>query len=115
MAINDITLAGGMRSNLVSLQNVAMLQARTTQRLSTGKKVNSAVDDPAAYFAAQNETDRANDLASRKDQMGEAVQTVMPWPICPGVFGIERTMALCLSAVEIFLIEAPATRSELPI
>ena len=76
MAINDITLAGGMRSNLVSLQNVATLQARTTERLATGKKVNSAVDDPSAFFAAQNHTNRASDLAARKDVMNEAIQTV---------------------------------------
>ena len=76
MAINDVTLAGGMRNNLVNLQNVAILQARTTQRLSTGKRVNSAIDDPSAYFAAQNATNRASDLAARKDGMGEAIQTV---------------------------------------
>jgi len=76
MAMNDITLAGGMRTNLIQLQLVSSLQSRTTQRLSTGKRVNSAVDDPAAYFAAQNHTNRANDLTARKDSMGEAVQTV---------------------------------------
>jgi flagellin len=76
MALNDITLAGGMRNNLINLQMVSALQARTTQRLSTGKRVNSAVDDPSAYFAAQNEMDRASDLAARKDSMGEAIQTV---------------------------------------
>lgn len=76
MAINDITLAGGMRNNLVSLQTVSLLQSRTTVRLATGKRVNSAVDDPSAYFAAQNHQNRANDLAARKDQMGEAIQTV---------------------------------------
>ena len=76
MAINDITLAGGMRTTLTNLQNVAMLQQRTTERLSTGKKVNSAIDEPSAYFAAQNETNRANDLAAAKDLMGEAIQTV---------------------------------------
>jgi flagellin len=76
MAINDITLSGSMRNNLVNLQNVAALQARTTQRLSTGKSVNSAIDDPSAYFAAQNATNRANDLATAKSSMGEAIQTV---------------------------------------
>jgi flagellin-like hook-associated protein FlgL len=76
MAINDVTLSGGMRSNLVNLQNVASLQSRTTQRLSTGKRVNSAIDDPSAFFAAQNHTNRAADLASKKDAMGEAIQTV---------------------------------------
>ncbi len=76
MAINDVTLAGGMRTNLMNLQSVSILQARTTQRLSTGKRVNSAIDDPSAYFAAQNATNRASDLAARKDSMGEAIQTV---------------------------------------
>jgi flagellin len=76
MPISDITLAGGMRQNLASLQLVAALQGRTTERLSTGKRVNSAVDDPSAYFAAQNHLNRANDLAGRKDAMGEAIQTV---------------------------------------
>jgi len=76
MPISDITLAGGMRQNLASLQLVAALQARTTERLSTGKRVNSAVDDPSAYFAAQNHLSRASDLAARKDAMGEAIQSV---------------------------------------
>lgn len=76
MGINDITLAGGMRQNLTNLQVTSALQARTTQRLATGLRVNSAVDDPSAYFAAQNHRGRANDLAGRKDAMGEAIQTV---------------------------------------
>ena len=76
MAINDITLAGGMRTNLVNLQLISALQARTTQRLSTGKRVNTAVDDPAAYFAAASHRSRAGDLAARKDAMGEAIQAV---------------------------------------
>jgi flagellin len=76
MPINDITLGGGMRTNLTSLQVVAALQARTTQRLSTGKRVNDPIDDPAAYFAAQNHLSRAGDLSARKAAMGEALQTV---------------------------------------
>lgn len=84
MAINDITLAGGMRSNLINLQMVSMLQSRTTERLATGKRVNSAVDDASAYFAAQNHRNRASDLAARKDSMGEAIQTVKA-----GLQGIE--------------------------
>ena len=49
----------------------------TTQtRLSTGKRVNSALDDPINFFAAQGHTQRANDLAMRKDEMSEAIQTI---------------------------------------
>lgn len=77
MAFNDISLSGGMRSNLVQLQMVAALQARTTERLATGKRVNSAIDDPSAYFAAQNHTGRAADLNQRKQAMGEALQTIV--------------------------------------
>ena len=49
---------------------------KTQGRLATGLKVNSALDDPVAYFAAQGHTQRANDLASRKDNMGEAIGLV---------------------------------------
>ncbi len=76
MAFNDITLAGGMRTDLLSLQMTSALQARTSQRLATGLRVNSPSDDPAAYFAAQSERSRASDLSARKDEMGEAIQTV---------------------------------------
>jgi flagellin-like hook-associated protein FlgL len=49
----------------------------TTQlRLSTGKKVNSALDDPINYFAALSHNQRASDLSIRKDEMSEAIQTV---------------------------------------
>jgi flagellin len=76
MSINDITLSGGMRQALSSLQMFAALQSRTTERLATGKRVNNAIDDPTAYFAAQNHMGRANDLSARKAQMAEAVQAV---------------------------------------
>ncbi len=47
-----------------------------TQILSTGKKVNSAVDDPNAYFLAQNNTQQSSDLQTLKDAMGEAIETI---------------------------------------
>ena len=72
----DITLTSGMRSNLVSLQATTLLQQRTQSRLSSGKSVNTAVDDPAKYFAAQDHTNHASDLSARKADMGEAIQGV---------------------------------------
>jgi len=65
-----------MRANLVSLQNTNSLLELTQKRLASGKKVNSALDDPVAYFTAVAHEQRAGDLASRKDEMSEAVQTV---------------------------------------
>ena len=86
MAINDITLAGSMRSNLVNLQNVAALQSRTTQRLSTGKRVNNAIDDPSAYFAAQNATNRAADLAYSAIQTNSSYAANLYYRLAPNVF-----------------------------
>ena len=71
-----ITLTAAMRANLVSLQNTEVLLNRTQERLATGKKVNSALDNPLNYFAAAGHTERANQLITRKDGMGEAIQTI---------------------------------------
>ncbi|MBV5340870.1 MAG: flagellin [Deltaproteobacteria bacterium] len=76
MAIADVSLTSGMRSNLLQLQGTAKLIDRTQERLSTGKQVNSALDNPTNFFAAQAASNRANDFSSRKDAMGEAIQTV---------------------------------------
>ena len=76
MALNDVSLTAGMRSNLLSLQNTVKLLDRTQERLSTGKKVNTAIDNPVSFFAAQSLNSRASVIDSLKDAMGQAVQTV---------------------------------------
>ena len=76
MAINDISLTAGMRSNLLQLQGTTKLIDRTQERLSTGKQVNSALDNPTNFFAAQAHNNRSADFAVRKDGMSEAIQTV---------------------------------------
>ena len=76
MAYGNITLTSGMRQNLVSLQKTNSLMEITQTRLASGKKVNSALDDPVKYFAALGHTNRAGDLAARKSEMGEGIQTI---------------------------------------
>ncbi len=76
MAISDISLTAGMRNNLLALQSTASQVTTTQNRLSSGKKVNSALDNPTNFFAAQAATNRASDLNDRKDGMSEAVQTI---------------------------------------
>ena len=66
MAMQPITLTSGMRANLVSLQSTNSLMEITQKRLASGKKVNSALDDPVAYFTAVAHEQRATDLAGRK-------------------------------------------------
>jgi flagellin-like hook-associated protein FlgL len=74
--MNNVTLTSGMRANLFSLQQTSTMMETTQTRLSSGKRVNSALDDPINFFAAQGHTQRAGDLAMRKDEMSEAIQTI---------------------------------------
>ena len=74
--MSEISLTASMRSNLLSLQNTQSLMDQTQERLSTGKKVNSAIDNPSSYYTAQSLTNRASDLSSLLDSMGQAVQTI---------------------------------------
>ena len=76
MAISDISLTAGMRNNLLGLQKTAQQLSQTQERLGSGKKVNTALDNPTNFFAAQAATNRASDLGDRKDGMSEAVQTI---------------------------------------
>lgn len=74
--MSDITLTSAMRANLVSLQSTSTLLGTTQERLSTGLKVNSAVDNPAAYFAARGSNQRAVLLSGLKENISEAIQTI---------------------------------------
>lgn len=64
-----------MRQNLINLQSTANSLSSVQNRLASGKKVNTALDDPVNFFAAQTHMTRAADLSLRKDAMGEAIQT----------------------------------------
>ena len=76
MGLSDISLTSGMRSNLLQLQSVSKMVNQTQERLSTGKKVNSALDNPTNFFAAQAHMNRAEDFSVRKDGMSESIQQV---------------------------------------
>jgi flagellin len=74
--MSDITLTAGVRQNLLSLQKTADLMATTQNRLATGKKVNSALDNPISFFTSQSLSNRANDLTSLLDSISNATQTL---------------------------------------
>ena len=74
--VSGISLTSSMRSNLLSLQQITELQSISQNRLATGLKVNSAIDNPAAYYTASSLSNRARDLSSLLDSMGQAIQTV---------------------------------------
>lgn len=72
----SVTLTAALRANLLSLQGTATLLDQTQLRLASGKKVNSALDNPANFFAAQALTNRAGDLSNLLDGMGQAIQVL---------------------------------------
>jgi flagellin len=74
--MSSIVLSAGVRQNLLSLQNTAALAATTENRLATGKKVNSALDNPQSFFTSQSLLNRSTDLSSLLDQIGQAQQTL---------------------------------------
>jgi flagellin-like hook-associated protein FlgL len=74
--MSDITLTSGIRQNLLSLQQTSSDLTTTQEALSTGKAVNSAADNPSAYFTSQNLTNSANSLSSLLDQIGQGQQTI---------------------------------------
>lgn len=71
-----ITLGSGVRQNLVALQQTSDLMSITQNRLATGKKVNSALDNANSFFTASALNDRANDLSTLLDDQGQAIQTL---------------------------------------
>jgi flagellin len=73
---SNITLSASVRQNLLSLQNTAALSSITQNRLATGKKVNSALDNPGNFFTSQSLNNRASDLNSLLDSIGQAQQTL---------------------------------------
>jgi flagellin-like hook-associated protein FlgL len=73
---NNIPLTSGIRSNLLLLQQTSSLLEKTQLRLATGNKINTALDGPAAFFAAKGLTQRAGDLDGLKDGIGQAISTI---------------------------------------
>ena len=74
--MSNITLSAGIRQNLLSLQNTAANLTTTQEHLATGKKVNTAFDNPTSYFTSQSLNNRANDLSALLDQIGQGQQTL---------------------------------------
>src|SRR6266576_7268447 len=74
--MSDIALSPSVRQNLLSLQSTAELLATTQIRLSTGKKVNTALDNPTNYFTAAGLDNRANDISNLLDGIGNGVQVL---------------------------------------
>ena len=74
--MSGIVLSASVRQNLLSLQSTADLLATTQNRLATGKKVNTALDNPTNYFTAASLDARAGDINNLLDGIGNGVQVL---------------------------------------
>ena len=99
--VKSITLTASMRSNLNSLKNISKQMNTTQERLSTGKKVNSAIDNASSYYQARALTNRASDLDALLDAMGQGIQTVQAATqgLTSGVSFLEQASAIATEAL----------------
>jgi len=72
----DIVLSAGVRANLLQLQKTSTLITETQTKLATGKRVNTALDNPVNYFTAAGLQNRASDLGNLLDSMSSAFNTI---------------------------------------
>jgi flagellin len=72
----DVNLSKAVRSNLLSLQSTADMMGKTQERLATGLKVNSALDNPTNFFTASSLNSRASDMASLLDAMSNGIKVI---------------------------------------
>ena len=74
--MSDIVLTAGVRANLLQLQSTAATITNTQSKLATGKRVNTALDNPINFFTAQGLSNRASDLSNLLDSMSTAISTI---------------------------------------
>jgi flagellin len=72
----DVNLSKAVRQNLLSLQSTASSMAKTQNRLATGLKVNSALDNPTNFFTASSLNSRAGDMSNLLDSMSNGIKTI---------------------------------------
>lgn len=73
---SDVVLTAALRNNLLSLQKTQSSIDKTQLNLATGRKINSALDGPQAFFASQALNNRASDLTRLLDGIGQSIQVI---------------------------------------
>src|SRR3984885_334071 len=96
--MSDVTLTSGIRSNLLALTQTSDDLTTTQEALATGKKVNSAADNPSSYFTSQNLTQTSNNLSALLDSIGQGSQTINA--ATDGLTGLTSLLQQALSTVQ---------------
>lgn len=97
-----VNLNSSMRSNLLSLQSIAELQAISQNRLANGRKINSAIDNPSSYYTSVSLNNRAKDLSQLLDAMSQGIQTLkaVSETLSTGLDLLMQAQAVAKSALE---------------
>ena len=95
---SGVTLSSATRANLLSLQDTADLVATTQNRLSTGKKVNSAIDNASNFFTASSLNSRSSALSTLLDGISNGIQTIQA--ASQGITSIQKLTAQLKSTAQ---------------
>ena len=95
---SGITLTSSKRNSLLSLQNTSSLQNTISERLSTGKKINSALDNPVNFFTSESLNARSSSLTSLLDGMSNGIQTIQA--AAKGIDGMKSLLQQMQSTVK---------------
>lgn len=74
--LSTVTLTAAQRGSLPSLQQNAQSTALAQLRFATGRNVNSALDNPANFFAARSVRNAATDASRLLDGLGQNLQVI---------------------------------------
>ncbi|TDR93149.1 flagellin [Enterovirga rhinocerotis] len=106
--MSNIVLSNGVRQNLLSLQDTTRLAEKTQLRLATGKKVNTALDDPVNYFTSATLSNRANLLSGLLDGISNGIQTIQA--ASSGIDAITKLVQSAQATIRQALNEAAQNR-----
>ena len=96
---NSVTLSSAVQQTLLYLDEQQALSLQTEQRLATGKKVNSAIDDAVSYFQAQALSNHSNQMDGYKSGIEQGIDslTVAVDTTENIVSGLQQTIGLLTS------------------
>jgi flagellin-like hook-associated protein FlgL len=101
-------LTAGVRQNLLTLQQTTAEQGAIQNRLATGRKVNSAIDNPVNYFTSLGLNDRAGQLTDLLDGISNGIQTIQS--ASKGIDGITKLVQSLQSTIKQAQNDAAANR-----
>ncbi|WP_439496719.1 flagellin N-terminal helical domain-containing protein [Bosea sp. (in: a-proteobacteria)] len=91
-------LTSGVRNNLLTLQQTTAEQGAIQNRLATGRRVNSAIDNPINFFTAAGLNDRAGQLNGLLDGISNGIQTIQS--ASKGIDGIIKLVQSAQSTIK---------------